>query len=104
MSWQDSIDLDMLTIQVRHRNCPPCICLIIVCPLSDGTNSRFQAKPVRDNPELLPVCYRCSYTNPLLNPFQSTIRGEKHTARISWSLTCLFSQYARVRLSSLTWS
>ena len=28
-----------------------------------------QAKPMRDEPEILPVCYRCSSTNPLLNPF-----------------------------------
>lgn len=28
-----------------------------------------QAKPVRDNPDHLPVCYRCSMPNPLLNPF-----------------------------------
>lgn len=28
-----------------------------------------QAKPVRDDPDQLPVCYRCSSTNPLLNPF-----------------------------------
>jgi intraflagellar transport protein 122 len=28
-----------------------------------------QAKPVRDEPEHLPVCYRCGTTNPLLNPF-----------------------------------
>ncbi len=28
-----------------------------------------QAKPVRDNPDFLPVCYRCGSTNPLLNPF-----------------------------------
>jgi intraflagellar transport protein 122 len=28
-----------------------------------------QAKPVRDDPDHLPVCYRCSSTNPLLNPF-----------------------------------
>jgi intraflagellar transport protein 122 len=28
-----------------------------------------QAKPVRDDPEHLPVCFRCSSTNPLLNPF-----------------------------------
>ena len=27
-----------------------------------------QAKPVRDDPEILPVCYRCGSTNPLLNP------------------------------------
>lgn len=30
-----------------------------------------QSKPVRDNTEILPVCYRCSSTNPLLNPFTS---------------------------------
>lgn len=29
----------------------------------------IQARPVRDDPEHLPVCYRCSSTNPLLNPF-----------------------------------
>lgn len=40
--WTDKIEFDMLTIQ---------------------------AKPVRDNQELLPVCYRCGATNPLLNPF-----------------------------------
>lgn len=28
-----------------------------------------QAKPVRDNMDHLPVCYRCGSTNPLLNPF-----------------------------------
>jgi intraflagellar transport protein 122 len=28
-----------------------------------------QAKPVRDNPDYLPVCFRCGSTNPLLNPF-----------------------------------
>lgn len=28
-----------------------------------------QAKPVQDNQDLLPVCYRCGTTNPLLNPF-----------------------------------
>jgi intraflagellar transport protein 122 len=28
-----------------------------------------QAKPVRDNADHLPVCYRCGSTNPLLNPF-----------------------------------
>eukprot|EP01038_Epipyxis_sp_PR26KG_P005400 gene5400-7484_t len=28
-----------------------------------------QAKPVRDDPDHLPVCYRCGSTNPLLNPF-----------------------------------
>ncbi len=28
-----------------------------------------QAKPVRDDPDHLPVCYRCGATNPLLNPF-----------------------------------
>jgi intraflagellar transport protein 122 len=43
-SWEDSIDLDMLLIQ---------------------------AKPVRDNPELLPVCYRCGSTNPLLNRYDN---------------------------------
>lgn len=29
----------------------------------------IQAKPVRDDTDHLPVCYRCSSTNPLLNPF-----------------------------------
>lgn len=29
----------------------------------------IQAKPVRDMQELLPVCFRCHSTNPLLNPF-----------------------------------
>ncbi|CAM9423686.1 unnamed protein product [Chrysoparadoxa australica] len=43
-NWQDQVDLDMLTIQ---------------------------AKPVRDAPELLPVCYRCGATNPLINPYTS---------------------------------
>jgi intraflagellar transport protein 122 len=28
-----------------------------------------QAKPVRDDPDHLPVCYRCGSANPLLNPF-----------------------------------
>jgi intraflagellar transport protein 122 len=28
-----------------------------------------QAKPVRDEPEHLPACYRCGSINPLLNPF-----------------------------------
>ena len=28
-----------------------------------------QAKPIRDDPDHLPVCYRCGTTNPLLNPF-----------------------------------
>lgn len=28
-----------------------------------------QAKPMRDDPLHLPVCYRCGSTNPLLNPF-----------------------------------
>ena len=41
---QDEIELDMLIVQ---------------------------AKPVRDDPDQLPVCYRCSSTNPLLNPFTS---------------------------------
>ncbi len=31
----------------------------------------IQAKPVRDDPDHLPVCYRCGSTNPLLNPFTS---------------------------------
>ena len=39
---QDEIELDMLIVQ---------------------------AKPVRDDPDILPVCFRCSTTNPLLNPF-----------------------------------
>jgi len=30
-----------------------------------------QAKPVRDDPDHLPVCYRCGSTNPLLNPFSN---------------------------------
>lgn len=30
-----------------------------------------QAKPVRDDPDHLPVCYRCGSTNPLLNPFNN---------------------------------
>ena len=40
-SWEDNIDLDMMTIQ---------------------------AKPVRDNPELAPVCYRCGSTASRLGP------------------------------------
>lgn len=40
--WQDDIEHDMLIVQ---------------------------AKPVRDSPDQLPSCYRCSSTNPLLNPF-----------------------------------
>jgi intraflagellar transport protein 122 len=43
---QDEIELDMLIVQ---------------------------AKPVRDDPDHLPVCYRCSSTNPLLNPFTNKI-------------------------------
>ncbi|KAK7247740.1 intraflagellar transport-like protein [Aureococcus anophagefferens] len=39
--WQEQLDVDMLTIH---------------------------SKPVRDNPELLPVCYRCGAANALLNP------------------------------------
>ena len=31
----------------------------------------IQAKPIRDNADVLPVCFRCSATNPLLNPFTS---------------------------------
>eukprot|EP00605_Chrysophyceae_sp_TOSAG23-4_P001709 GSChrysophyteH1.ASY1.ANO1.1878.1 assembled CDS len=31
----------------------------------------IQAKPIRDNSDHLPVCFRCSATNPLLNPFTS---------------------------------
>lgn len=27
----------------------------------------IQSKPMTDDPELLPVCYRCSHRNPLLN-------------------------------------
>ena len=30
-----------------------------------------QAKPVRDDPDHLPVCYRCGSANPLLNPFSN---------------------------------
>jgi intraflagellar transport protein 122 len=41
---QDEIELDMLIVQ---------------------------AKPMRDDPDQLPVCYRCGSTNPLLNPFTS---------------------------------
>jgi intraflagellar transport protein 122 len=49
-SWQDQVDLDMLAIQ---------------------------AKPVRDDPELLPVCYRCGSTNPLINPVSNPlVRGD----------------------------
>ncbi|KAJ1445177.1 hypothetical protein M885DRAFT_550763 [Pelagophyceae sp. CCMP2097] len=40
-AWADDLDLDMLAIH---------------------------SKPVRDNAELLPVCYRCGATNALLNP------------------------------------
>ncbi len=36
-----------------------------------------QAKPVRDDPDHLPVCYRCSSINPLLNPFTNKMaRGD----------------------------
>ena len=31
----------------------------------------IQAKPVRDLPELLPVCFLSGQTNPLLNPAQA---------------------------------
>jgi intraflagellar transport protein 122 len=52
-AWDDNIDLDMMTIQ---------------------------AKPVRDNPELAPVCYRCGSTNALLNPLNnSNTMGDKCT-------------------------
>lgn len=30
-----------------------------------------QAKPMRDDPDHLPVCYRCGSANPLLNPFSN---------------------------------
>ncbi|CAM9596903.1 unnamed protein product [Phaeothamnion confervicola] len=43
--WVDQVELDMLALQ---------------------------AKPVRDAPELLPVCYRCGATNPLVNPFANS--------------------------------
>lgn len=33
----------------------------------------IQAKPVVDDPELLPACFRCGSTNPLLNPFSNKI-------------------------------
>jgi intraflagellar transport protein 122 len=33
-----------------------------------------QAKPMNDNPEHLPVCYRCGATNPLLNPFTNKFK------------------------------
>ena len=57
--WQEQLDVDMLTIH---------------------------AKPVRDHPELLPVCYRCGAANALLNPAASAapqipglhIRQAKH--------------------------
>jgi len=42
-AWVDQLDLDMLTVQ---------------------------AKPVRDTPEILPICYRCGSSNPLLAPIQ----------------------------------
>ncbi len=36
-----------------------------------------QAKPVRDAEDVLPVCYRCSSRNPLLNPFTNKLaRGD----------------------------
>ena len=35
-----------------------------------------QAKPVRDDPDQLPVCYRCSSSNPLLNPFTDKFTGD----------------------------
>ena len=31
----------------------------------------IQAKPIRDNADVIPVCFRCSASNPLLNPFTS---------------------------------
>jgi intraflagellar transport protein 122 len=40
--WQEDVEHDMLVVQ---------------------------AKPVRDDADQLPVCYRCSSINPLLNPF-----------------------------------
>ena len=30
---------------------------------------KIQAKPIMDNPDHMPVCYRCGSTNPFLNPF-----------------------------------
>lgn len=35
-----------------------------------------QAKPVRDDPDQSPVCYRCSSSNPLLNPFTDKFTGD----------------------------
>jgi intraflagellar transport protein 122 len=32
---------------------------------------KIQAKPIMDNADHTPVCYRCSSTNPFLNPFSS---------------------------------
>lgn len=50
LPWLDQIELDMLAVQ---------------------------SKPVRDPSELLPVCYRCGATNPLLNPLTLTFsRGD----------------------------
>ncbi|KAJ8607792.1 hypothetical protein CTAYLR_009237 [Chrysophaeum taylorii] len=40
-AWVDSLEVDMVTVH---------------------------AKPVRDSPDLLPVCYRCGAANALLNP------------------------------------
>ena len=38
------------------------------------------AKPVRDDPDHLPVCYRCSSTNPLLNPLTNKLaKGDSCT-------------------------
>ena len=35
----------------------------------------IQAKPVRDLPELLPVCFLSGQTNPLLNPAAASFGG-----------------------------
>lgn len=53
-AWRDQLDLDMLTVQ---------------------------AKPVRDTPEILPVCYRCGASNPLLAPAANAASASGHSGQ-----------------------
>ncbi|CAM9651174.1 unnamed protein product [Heterosigma akashiwo] len=55
-AWRDQLDLDMLTVQ---------------------------AKPVRDTPEILPVCYRCGASNPLLAPAANAASASGHSGQVA---------------------